>query len=113
VIYSDTFELRHWLNHVNVLYRLDRSADDNTAGRHALTRGWRMGRCWGGRQNAGTHWACIADWGRTRASATKIDFRDTAAGSQQLEKSLLVSLVDLGIQTPDRGNDIGTSVGLR
>jgi hypothetical protein len=84
VIYSDTLQLGHRLNYVNVLYRLDRSADDNTAGRNALTRGWSMRRCGCGRQNAGSHLACIADGKRARASATKIDFRDTAASSQQL-----------------------------
>jgi hypothetical protein len=113
VIYSDTLQLGHWLNHVNVLYRLDRSTDDNAAGRYALTRGWSMGRCGGGGQNAGSHWACFADGRRARAGATKIDFCDTAASSQQLDKSLLVSLVDLGIQSSDRGNDIRANAGLR
>jgi hypothetical protein len=71
-----------------------------------------MGRCWSGGKNASSHWACIADWERARSSATKIDFRDTAASSQQLDKSLLVSLIDLGTQRPDRGNNIGGKAGL-
>jgi hypothetical protein len=111
MVYSDTLQFRHWLNHVNVLYRLDRSADNNTAGRNALTRGWRMGRCGSGGQHACSHWTCITDRERAGTSATEIDFSDTTSSCQQLDKSLLVSLVDLGVQSPDRGNDIGTNAG--
>jgi hypothetical protein len=113
VIHGDTLQFCHWFNHVNVLYRFDRSADDNTAGRHALTRWYRMWRCGGGGQNPGSHWACIANGKRARASATKINFRDAAASGQQLDQSLLVSLVHLGTQSSDRGNYVRANAGVR
>jgi hypothetical protein len=72
-----------------------------------------MRRCGGGGQDAGSHWACIAHGMRAGTCAAETDLRYTAASSQQLDETLLVSLVQLGTQSADGGNNIGTGAGMR
>jgi hypothetical protein len=113
VVDSDALQLCDWLHHINVLHCLDGPADDHTAGRHTFPRRFSMGRSGGGGQDAGSHWACIAHGRRAGTCAAKTDLRDTAAGSQQLDQTLLVGLVHLGTQSADGRNDIGADAGMR
>jgi hypothetical protein len=113
VINSHALQLGDWLHHVDVLHRLDGTADDHATGRHAFTRGWGVRRCGSGGQNPGPHWACVAHGRGAGTRTTKIDLRDTTAGSEQLDETLLVSLVHLGTQSTDRGYDIRTRLAVR
>jgi hypothetical protein len=110
---GDALQLCDWLDHVDVLDRLDRPADDHSAGGHSLSRRLGMGRCGSGGQDAGSHWTCIAHGVRTRTCATKVDLGDTAASSQQLDEALLVSLVRLGTQSTDGRHDVRTYARMR
>lgn len=60
-----------------------------------------MGRSGGGRQNAGTNWSGVTYWAFAGPGTAESYFSDTAAGSEELNQTLLVSLVHFWAESTD------------